>query len=169
MSALIRTTLFVRERKRAKAFYHNLGITEVYFEGILDHPSACSVLGFNDVASYPVSILKVPGPNFGMLGLFELPDTVSEQAVRTGAATTGESAQVFYVTDFDTVLPKLKAAGATWLPAPTTFELGHFKHREICLRDCDGFLVNLIERDPAQQALCAPELEFTSLDDDISL
>ncbi|NVK56240.1 MAG: hypothetical protein HWE26_11520 [Alteromonadaceae bacterium] len=167
LSALIRSTLFVRNRKRAKLFYRALGFSQLYFEGVLEHPSASAVLGLTDVISYPVSILKTPGPNVGMLGLFELPESDNAVPSRTGPAAVGESALVFYVRDFDSVLPRLKAAGATWLPATTTFELGHFKHREICLRDCDGFLVNLIERQPEDQFLTGPELDFTPLDNEV--
>lgn len=164
MSALIRTTLFVRNRQQAKAFYVALGFSELYFEGVLEHPSASLVLGFTEISPYPVSILKVPGPNMGMLGLFELPDSAAAQPPKTGAVQTGEAAQIFYVADFDSVLPQLRAAGASWLPEPVTFELGQFKHREICLRDPDGFLVNLIERNPADQHICGPEMPFTPLD-----
>lgn len=168
LSALIRSTLFVRDRKRAKAFYAALGFSQMYFEGVLSHPSACAVLGLPRTKPYSVSILKVPGPNIGMLGLFALPDNAETLPIKTGAAAIGESAQIFYVTDFDETLPKLRDAGATWLPDPITFTLGKFTHREVCLRDTDGFLVNLIERPPQDQHLCGAELPFTPLDTIIS-
>lgn len=164
LSALIRTTLFVRDRKRAKTFYAALGFSDLYYEGVLSHPSACAVLGLPTTTPYPISILKVPGPNVGMLGLFALPHEAKELPMNTGAAAIGESAQIFYVSDFDVTLPKLRDAGATWMPEPITFTLGKFTHREVCLRDTDGFLVNLIERSPQEQHLCGAELPFTPLD-----
>lgn len=167
-SALIRTALFVRNRQIAKQFYAALGLCDIYYEGVLDHPSASKVLGYRQLAPYPVTILKVPGPNFGMLGLFELPVEQESVLPRTGPAVTGETAQVFYVQDIDQTLTVLRAAGALWSPEPVTFEIGHLVHREVCLRDADGFLVNLIERSPETQLLNNPELPFTPLDSIIS-
>ncbi|MEQ5805906.1 hypothetical protein J3369_00655 [Alteromonas sp. NFXS44] len=164
VSALIRSALFVRDRKRSKQFYQALGLTNLYFEGVLSHPSASEVLGLSEHRPYEVSIVKSKGPNFGMVGLFEIARPDTDEPVRSGPARCGESALVFYVDDLDVVLPALSAAGASWTGSAVTFELGHFCQREICLRDPDGFLLNLVERPPSGQLQSGPEMEFTPLD-----
>ncbi len=162
VSALIRATIFVRDLDKSVAFYRALGLTESYYDGVLDHPSASTVLGFAEHHPYPIKILKVAGPNFGMLGLFQL--SAEHQAGVTdptiGPARAGEVALIFYVPNLDDTLPKLRAAGALWLPEPVVFELGHISQREVCIRDCDGTLVNLVERDPAEQEKIGAEMAF---------
>jgi catechol 2,3-dioxygenase-like lactoylglutathione lyase family enzyme len=162
VSALIRATIFVRDLQKACHFYQALGLHESYYEGVLDHPSASAVLGFKQHHPYPIKILKVSGPNFGMLGLFELaPEHQAEQTtVATGPARIGEVALVFYVPSLDDTLRKLKALGALWMPEPELFEMDHISQREICIRDVDGTLLNLVERNPAMQQLVGPEMDF---------
>lgn len=162
VSALIRATIFVRDLQRACDFYRALGLQERYYEGVLAHPSASAVLGFKHHHPYPIKILKVAGPNFGMLGLFELSaeHQAEQTSVATGPARIGEVALVFYVSSFDTLLPKLKTLGAGWMPEPELFEMGHISQREICIRDIDGTLLNLVERNPKLQHLVGPEMEF---------
>ncbi|MDO6693096.1 hypothetical protein Q4574_07355 [Aliiglaciecola sp. 3_MG-2023] len=162
VSALIRATIFVRDLQIATQFYRALGLSERYYQGELDHPSANAVLGFEQHHPYPINILKVAGPNFGMLGLFQLSkEHQAEQLqIATGAARIGEVALVFYVSSLDDVLPKLKALGAAWVPEPELFEMGHISQREICIRDADGTLLNLVERSPEFQNLDSPEIDF---------
>jgi len=153
VSALIRATVFVKNLEATRHFYRELGFSETYFSGILESPAASSLLGLAIHRPYPVHILKQAGPNFGMLGFFELhPDQQAEvMPVHTGPARIGEVALVFYVPDLDKTLPKLKAAGAVQMNEPELFELQHISQREVSIRDCNGILVNLIERDPSMQ------------------
>jgi catechol 2,3-dioxygenase-like lactoylglutathione lyase family enzyme len=158
-SALIRATLFVRSLERATTFYRALGLGEVYYEGVLDDPSACSILGFSIDKPYPVRILKRPGPNYGMIGLFELPPELKAAAIpaAAGPARLGEVALVFYVASMAATLAELRAAGATWSPEPRVFVMKHRQQAEVCLRDCDGVLINLVETDPNEQESTRPE------------
>ena len=160
VSALVRATIFVRDLERATAFYRALGFDEYYLDGVLEHPAASGLLGFSRHHPYPVKILKRHGPNFGMLGLFELQPGhgATELQPADGPARIGEVALVFYVPDLDTVMPRLVAAGARWAPAPQRFEVGELSVREVCLRDCDGTLINLVERDPAGQEKTSPDV-----------
>lgn len=160
MSALVRATIFVRDLDRAAAFYGALGLQEVYLDTVLDHPAASKLLGFTDHHAYPVKILKRPGPNFGMVGLFQLDarHRAVELSPAEGPARIGEVALVFYVADLDGVMSRLIDAGARWAPAPQRFELGELATREVCMRDCDGTLINLIERDPAGQDRTEPDV-----------
>ncbi|MFK7829047.1 MAG: VOC family protein [Congregibacter sp.] len=159
VSALIRATIFVRNLEKSRDFYKALGLTETYFDGVLEHPSASALLGFNQHVDYPISILKVAGPNFGMLGLFELSDTakVEQQPIASGSVKVGEVALIFYVASLTDVLPKLEVLGGVCLTKPIVFELGEISQREVCLRDIDGTLINLVERPPNMQFLSGME------------
>jgi len=161
-SALVRATVFVRDLDRATRFYRAIGLTETYFEGMLDHPSATAILGFDDPRPFVIRIVKRPGPNYGMVGLFKLADGTTHEAVppATGPARIGEVALVFYVTDMARTMESLRALGATWAPEPQVFAMGHRAQLEVCLRDCDGVLINLVETDPAQQERDRPELDY---------
>ena len=161
-SALIRATIFVRDLDRATGFYRALGLSETYFEGTLQHPSATAILGFDDHRPFRIRIVKRPGPNYGMVGLFEMDPEQTGEAVpaATGPARFGEVALVFYVTDIHATLTALRTAGSSWSPEPENFVMEHRAQLECCLRDCDGVLMNLVETDPAQQERTGAELDY---------
>lgn len=154
-SALIRATLFVRDLERSTVFYGTLGLTTVYYEGLLEDPSASALIGFDSHWPYPVRILKAEGPNFGMVGLFQLDSRHEAEVIpqAAGPARIGEAALIFYAPRLDDTVEELKAAGATWIGPRHIFRLPHRAQAEISLRDPDGVLVNLIGRDPAEQNL----------------
>lgn len=162
-SALIRATLFVRDLDRATRFYQAIGLTETYFEGKLAHPSATEILGFDDPRPFEIRILKRPGPNYGMVGLFKLADgtTAEEIPPATGPARIGEVTLVFYIRDMIGTLAELRRLGATWAPEPKVFTMDHRAQLEVCIRDCDGVFINLVETDPAQQDRTEPELSYS--------
>lgn len=159
VSSLIRACIFVRDIDRAAGFYAVLGFTETYYEGVLDNPSASSVIGLAQHRPYPVKIVKQPGPNFGMVGLFQLDPQAVEEALPppAGPARLGEVALVFYVRSMAQTLGRLREAGATWSPEPELFTMAHRSQQEVCLRDCDGVFINLVETDPAEQFKTARE------------
>jgi catechol 2,3-dioxygenase-like lactoylglutathione lyase family enzyme len=159
VSALIRATIFVRDLDRAAAFYSALGFNEVYYENVLNDYSASTTLGFTDVGPLAVRIVKSGGPNYGMIGLFKIDEALDPEIVApaVGPARVGEVALVFYVTSMAESVAALRAAGATWSPEPQMFTLPHRSQMEVCLRDCDGVLLNLVETDPADQELTKPE------------
>ncbi|MFT4054669.1 MAG: hypothetical protein QM681_09200, partial [Novosphingobium sp.] len=97
-SALVRATIFVRDLDKATQFYRAIGLTETYFEGKLSHPSATEILGFDDPRPFEIRIVKRPGPNYGMIGLFKLADGTTDEVIppATGPARIGEVALVFY-------------------------------------------------------------------------
>jgi catechol 2,3-dioxygenase-like lactoylglutathione lyase family enzyme len=163
-SALIRASIFVRDIERSTRFYRTLGLTEVYFEGRLDDPSASTVLGFEHHSAYDVRILKRPGPNYGMVGLFELAADSEAEALPppTGPARRGEVALIFYVKSMAAAMAALRDVGATWTPEPILFKLAHRQQLEVCIRDCDGVLVNLVETDPDDQYIVESELALAA-------
>lgn len=159
VSSLIRGTIFVRDLDRAARFYAELGFTEVYYEGTLTDPSASTILGFAGHGPLTVRIVKSGGPNFGMIGLFLIDPALMPEMVpmATGPARIGEVALVFYVRSMAKTLAALRAAGATWSPEPEMFRMPHREQPEVCLRDCDGVFMNLVETDPAEQELTVQE------------
>lgn len=163
ISALIRATIFVRDLDRATHFYRTLGLTEVYYEGVLEHPSACTILGYDRSAPFAIRILKRAGPNFGMVGLFQMDASLMPESlpVPDGPARIGEVALIFYVPDLKARLALLRDTGATWCPEPELFQMAHRSQMEVCIRDCDGVLLNLVETDPAQQERTRPELDYS--------
>lgn len=161
VSALIRGTIFVRDLDRASAFYAALGFTEVYYEGVLTDPSASHILGFGAHGPLAARIVKsaAGNPNYGMVGLFLIDAALSPEtlAPAAGPARVGEVALVFYVPDLAATLARLRAAGASWSPEPQMFRMAHRAQPEVCLRDPDGVLLNLVETDPAEQERCGRE------------
>jgi catechol 2,3-dioxygenase-like lactoylglutathione lyase family enzyme len=153
VSALIRGTIFVRDLDRATAFYAALGFTDVYYEGVLTDPSASTILGFADHGPLGVRIVKSGGPNYGMIGLFLIDPALAPESVPAAIspARIGEVALVFYVRSMAQTLAALRAAGANWSPEPELFVMPHRAQQEVCLRDPDGILLNLVETDPAEQ------------------
>lgn len=164
VSALIRGTIFVRDLKRSSAFYQALGLNEVYYEGTLEDRSACEILGFATAGPVAICILKRSGPNYGMIGLFQLDTALgaAEVDAPTGPARIGEVALVFYVREMSATLTALRLAGATWSPEPQLFRMEHRAQREVCLRDCDGVLLNLVEADPDEQNRTRAELDYAA-------
>jgi catechol 2,3-dioxygenase-like lactoylglutathione lyase family enzyme len=159
VSSLIRGTIFVRDLDKAAAFYAALGFTEIYYEGVLDDPSASRIIGFADHGPLAIKIVKSGGPNYGMIGLFQIDPALAPETVpmASGPARIGEVALVFYVVSMERALAALRAAGATWSPEPEMFRMPHREQPEVCMRDPDGILLNLVENDPAEQELTGRE------------
>lgn len=154
ISALVRATLFVSDLARSIRFYRALGLTETYFEGVLGPGSGgATILGFQTDGEVSVCIVKRAGPNYGMIGLFEIGRPLVPQVLPRpeGPARVGEVALIFYVASMKRAMDAARDNGATWLPEPQLFSLPHTAQAEVCIRDPDGVLINLVEKDPAAQ------------------
>ena len=158
VSSVIRTSLFVRDLDAATAFYHALGLTEVYYEGRLTGEQTAPI-AVPDTSVIRCRILKREGmPNYGMRGLFEVRGPELEALPpAAGPPRVGEASMVFYVADMAGTMRALRAAGATWAPDPVIFRMPHLEQQEACVRDVDGVLINLIESHPDRQHVLAPE------------
>jgi catechol 2,3-dioxygenase-like lactoylglutathione lyase family enzyme len=158
VSSLIRSAVFCSDIERSTAFYRALGLDAVYFEGDLDPESSQGALQVPAGSTLRCRILKrgVDAANFGMVGLFELTPLPEPLPVPDGPPRLGETALVFYAQPFMEVLTAAREAGATWSPDPIVFTMPHRSQMEVCLRDPDGVLINLIDRDPAEQFRTAP-------------
>lgn len=153
VSALIRSAVFCSDLDRSTAFYRALGLDAVYYEGDLDPESSKGALQVSAGSTLRCRILKrgADAANFGMVGLFELTPLPQPLPTPAGPPRLGETALVFFAQPFMEVLTAAREAGATWSPDPITFTMPHRSQLEVCLRDPDGVLINLIDRDQAEQ------------------
>ncbi|WP_029417925.1 VOC family protein [Brevundimonas bacteroides] len=158
VSSLIRSAVFCSDLERSTVFYRALGLDAVYFEGDLDPESSQGALQVPAGSTLRCRILKrsADAANFGMVGLFELTPAPEPLPAPAGPPRLGETALVFYAQPFIEVLTAARGAGATWSPDPITFVMPHRSQMEVCLRDPDGVLINLIDRDPAEQFKTVP-------------
>lgn len=151
ISPMVRTAIFVADLERSARFYREvLGLTERFFEGELTDGNAHELLGMPAGSRTRALILKAPGPAWGMVGLFEIsepsPPPVSRQP---DTINVGEGCLVFYCSDLTPVVSKLEAGGHRIIRQPVRLRIGAtVKQREMCFRDPDGMLINLIEWDP---------------------
>jgi catechol 2,3-dioxygenase-like lactoylglutathione lyase family enzyme len=154
ISPLIRTALMVRDLNRSLRFYRDLlGLTETHLPPVdLAATTSWKLLGWNAPGPLRATILKVPGPNFGMLGLFETAHSSSNStAGARHGMEIGESAIVFYCTNLEEILGRLDDFGGRIVGGPEIFSVAGSDIRPVCeviLRDPDGFAVNLIQTDP---------------------
>lgn len=154
ISPMVRTALFVSNLERSRVFYRDLiGLDETWFEGELTDGNAHELLGMPAGSVTRACILKAPGPAWGMVGLFEITNPKPPAASRTPESINqGETCLVFYCADLDPVTDALRAGGHHILCAPVRLRIGEQqKQREMCFRDPDGVLINLIEWDPAEE------------------
>ena len=160
ISAMVRTALFVRDLDASTRFYRDLlGLKQEFFSGELTEGNAYRLLGVPEGTYTRAMILKVPGPAFGMVGLFELTQPTPPEATRDlSQSNVGETCLVFYCSDLDPIVEKLDEGGHRILCRPIRLQIGdQLKQREMSFRDPDGIMVNLIEWDPDEPR--KPELE----------
>jgi catechol 2,3-dioxygenase-like lactoylglutathione lyase family enzyme len=146
---MVRAAIFVRDIDRSAAFYGGvLGMDVTYWEGPLAHPAVPLLLGTSPEASVRARIVQVPGPSFGMVGLFEVTPPPPAVAKRADGVNLGEAVLVFYSADLDPITQRLTAGNHRILCPPTFLQVSPTRgQREMTCADPDGFLVNLIERD----------------------
>jgi len=151
ISPMVRTALFVSDLERSARFYREvLGLTEIFFEGELTDGNAHELLGVPPGSHTQAVILKAPGPAWGMVGLFEVSEPSPPRLSRRAETiNVGEGCLVFYCSDLTPVVRKLEAGGQQIIRRPVQLRIGNMiKQREMCFRDPDGVLINLIEWDP---------------------
>ena len=155
ISPLVRAALMVRDLERSRRFYQELlGLAEHYLPATdLTATIAWKLLGLPAGTPYRGTILKVPGPNYGMVGLFEIAaGCTSELVPPRERIALGESILVFYCADLARVLADLERYGGRLLAPPQRFEIAGSDAppiTEVIVRDPDGFAVSLNDASPA--------------------
>jgi catechol 2,3-dioxygenase-like lactoylglutathione lyase family enzyme len=153
VSPVVRTALFVRDLERSTRFWRALGFHSAYFEGDLDPASVSATLRLPEGATCRCRILKRDhdDPNFGMVGLFEIGGAPLDHIARHHTSPhIGEAALVLYTDDLDASIAAARTHEALDVWEPVLFTMPHRSQRECCLRDPDGVLINLVERDPSE-------------------
>lgn len=152
ISQLVRTAIITADLNRSRDFYRQvLGLTDVYWQGELNDPTVCHLLGSPPGTQCRAIILKPPHePAYGMIGLFELARPTPSTLPAAGPEVRiGEGVCVFYCSDLDYVVAHAEELGGRITATPVNLvHEGRTKQREMCLRDPDGHLINLIEWDP---------------------
>jgi catechol 2,3-dioxygenase-like lactoylglutathione lyase family enzyme len=153
ISPLVRCALMVRSLDRSRRFYKEfLGLTETFLPpSDLSASAAPGLLKLPPNTSLRATILKAPGPNFGMVGLFEIGEERADPAHRN-RIEIGETVLVFRCSDVPGKLARLEEFGGRLVSSPATFHLPGASFApltEAILRDPDGYAINLIETSPA--------------------
>ncbi|MXW19788.1 MAG: VOC family protein [Gammaproteobacteria bacterium] len=146
VSRLVRTALFVSDLDRSSRFYkQGLGYHEVYSGGELTHKVAHAL---PEDSAIRYEIVKVEGPNFGMIGMFEVKPSPPPVSRRTGSVNVGEGCLVLLTTDIRAVRDRLVDMGAEIVCEPQRLVVRGTGpgSLEMTCRDPDGMLINLIER-----------------------
>jgi catechol 2,3-dioxygenase-like lactoylglutathione lyase family enzyme len=102
----------VRNLERSRAFYAAvLGLTQEYFVGDMQGSTAAAVIGVPEDSHIRAVVLKAPGVDYGMVGLFEMPTDTPAITPREGGLALGEAVLVFYVDDLDRSVAASAALG----------------------------------------------------------
>ncbi len=155
VSRLVRTALFVSDLDRSSRFYkQGLGYREVYSGGELNHKVAHALLGVPEDSKIRYEIVKADGPNFGMIGMFEVKPSPPRVARANAGVNIGEGCLVLLTTDIHAVRDRMVDLGAEIVCQPQRLVVrgpgpGSL---EMTLRDPDGMLINLIERQSGEIA-----------------
>ncbi|WP_446831292.1 VOC family protein [Candidatus Foliamicus sp.] len=151
VSRMVRTALFVSNLDNSARFYkQGLGFHEVYSSGELTHNVAHALLGVPEDRVIRYEIVKADGPNFGMVGLFEVKPSPATVRRDNAGANLGEGCLVFLTTDIRAVRDRLVDLGAEIVCEPLRLMVRDSSpgNLEMTCRDPDGMMINLIERPP---------------------
>ena len=147
---LLRTAIIVSDLRQSTAFYRDvLGLDEIYFEGDIEDPAVCRLLGLGEGKGARGVVLKADGPPVGMIGLFELGGRQPPRRDAAAGLACGETCLVFNHADLDALYRGLAAAACEIVCPPTRLVIKPGREsREMTFRDPDGVMINCIERDP---------------------
>ncbi len=142
-SPLIRAALMVRNLERSRDFYMAVvGLTQEFFVGDMAGSTAAEIIGVPRKSSIRAAILKAPGVDYGMVGLFEIDASTPAVKPRSGGVSLGEVVLVFYTENMQKALEAVALHGGN-IATPLQTLNGR---KEIAVRDPDGVAINLIER-----------------------
>ena len=151
VSRMVRTALFVSNLENSSRFYkEGLGYREVYSAGNIEHEVAHALLGVPTDRVIRYEIVKADGPNFGMVGLFEVKPSPPPVQRPNPGVNVGEGCLVFLTNDIRAVRDRMVALGAEIVCEPQRLIVRGTGpgSLEMTARDPDGMLINLIERPP---------------------
>ncbi|NIM70624.1 MAG: hypothetical protein GTN86_08365 [Xanthomonadales bacterium] len=151
LSSLVRAALFVSDLERSERLYRDvLGLEESYARNALQNAEFAALLGVPAAAAIRYSILKMPGPARGMIGLFEVRDPAPPVLRREpGQCNVGEVALVFYTDDLEHYRQRLEDFGIRYVCRPLVLSVRPGQaNLEMTFRDPDGVMINILQKDP---------------------
>ncbi|WP_446831293.1 VOC family protein [Candidatus Foliamicus sp.] len=147
VSRIVRTAIFVSDLERSVRFYREgLGFGGVYANGVLEHNVGHALIGVPEDSVIRYEIVKADGPNFGMVGLFEVKPSPPPVQRRNPGANLGEGCMVFFATDIHAVRERIAALGGEIVCEPQLLAVHTLRQLEMTCRDPDGMMINIIER-----------------------
>lgn len=141
-----RTTIFVRDMARAKAFYQDLLGLTVMIENVIPNPGASQILG-QPCDGLHICVLRAADTTIGNIGLAAVIGADPPLADRPipDRVVLGEPCLVIRTEHLQELLPRLRAfPGVRILSEPTHLVLPiPDEVWEMFLRDPDGTMINL--------------------------
>lgn len=151
VTAIHRTSIFVRDREASLRLYRDILGMKVYFDNAWDNPGINAVMGTRN-ETLRATVLEGSGsPLYGKFGIYQLSPAAVAKAgppERSTRVKAGDAAIVFAVDDIDALVAKIRAAGFPIISPPTTLANNpnyRVQAREMLFRDPDGILVNLVQ------------------------
>ena len=151
VSSLVRAALFVSDLERSEFFYKSvLGIDESFAENGTQNKEFAELLGVTAASYIRYSILKIPGPARGMIGLFQVTEPQIPSVEKDILfSNVGEVALVFYTDNILALKQKLDDYDLQFICPPTILSVRkEMRNFEMTFRDPDGVMINIIEKDP---------------------
>ena len=151
VSSLVRAALFVSDLERSEFFYKSvLGIGESFAENGTQNKEFAELLGVKATSYIRYSILKIPGPARGMIGLFQVTEPRIPSVKRDLlTSNVGDVALVFYTDNIMALKQKLDDHDSQFICPPTILSVRkETRSLEMTFRDPDGIMINILEKDP---------------------
>jgi catechol 2,3-dioxygenase-like lactoylglutathione lyase family enzyme len=149
-SPVLRTGINVRDLDRSIKFYGDLlGFREIYSMGEAQSDLVTSMQNRPAGSFIKFVYLKQPGPNIGMIGLYEFSPAPPVLARRPDTASNGDITMFFYHDRFDWLLENLAAYGGKVLRETTVMSTPKLESwRQVMIADPDDVRLGIMERDP---------------------
>ena len=148
-SPILRTGINCRELEKSVRFYGDLlGFREIYSIGEAQSDLVTSMQNLPAGSSVKFVYLKQPGPNFGMIGLYEFAPAPPALVRRPGTACNGDVTMFVYHSRFDWLLENLAAYGGKVLRETAVMSTPKMAWRQVMIADPDNIRIGVLERDP---------------------
>lgn len=123
---LKRVTLWVRNLERSIAFYRDVIGLELLEQKDLRGPGVAGLVGYED-GRIRIAHLGIPGSSGGWVGLYELtearPAVGSVSPPEPHRVSYGQATLVFESQDIESVVDRLRSAGAPLLKEPSEYPI----------------------------------------------
>lgn len=148
-SPLLRAAISVRSLERSLQFYEHLfDFKEQYSRSEGTKDFIATLTGRPPGTYLKAEIRKQPGPNFGMIGLFELDPAPPPMLIDRKSVQLGEVGLFFYHRRLSWVLDELPKYGGELICGPIELEIPGARFMQAMISDPDGVRIGVLDRDP---------------------